>query len=166
MANRIIQQQQVVTDTWQHVDAEIAAPEQFPAGDIIVELALWESQREPLLSHAGRLGLQLKSDIDLAAVADDLQHFAVIALNFPNFRDGRPYSLARRLRQHYTYQGEIRATGEVLKDQIAYMERVGFDTFELTPEQDAESMMDAFSEISVSYQASSDRPALYQKRYS
>jgi uncharacterized protein (DUF934 family) len=89
----------------------------------------------------------------------------MVVLQFPAFRDGRAYSQARSLRLHHGYQGEIRASGNVLRDQLMYMERVGFSSFELDAKQDINDALKAFDEISVKYQASSDEPLpLYQRR--
>jgi uncharacterized protein (DUF934 family) len=69
-------------------------------------------------------------------IADDLEHFQVIALNFPAFTDGRHYSSARLLRDRYGYKGEMRAIGDVLRDQLFYMRRCGFDAFAVRPDRD------------------------------
>lgn len=161
---QIIKNRQIIEDGWQHVadDADIA---QLPAGDIIVPLPLWQAHREDLLQRSGKLGIRLSGDNDVAEIAADLPHFATIALQFSGFRDGRSYSLASALRQHYNYTGELRATGNVLRDQAGYMARVGFDAFEIDPKQNIEDVLNAFSEISVKYQASSDEALpLYRRR--
>lgn len=161
---QIIKNRQITEDQWQQV-ADDATPGQLPAGDIIVPLALWQANREALLQHSGRLGVRLNSDVDVAEIAAELHHFDVVALQFPTFRDGRAYSMARSLRQHYGYKGELRATGNVLRDQIDYMSRVGFDAFEIDPKQQIGDAVNGFDEISVRYQASSDEPLpLYRRR--
>lgn len=112
-----------------------------------------------------RLGLRLASDETGGEIGDeisgDLERFAVIALEFPRFTDGRAYSTARLLRERYGYRGEIRAVGEVLRDQLLFMRRCGFDAFELARDIDAESLDAALAEISVVYQPAADarRPA-------
>ena len=161
---QIIKNCQIVEDQWQHVadDADIG---QLPLGNIIVPLALWQAHKESLLQDKRTLGIRLNSDHDVAEIADELHHFAVIALQFPAFRDGRGYSMARTLRQHHNYKGELRAIGNVLRDQVGYMSRVGFDVFELDPKQKIEDALKAFNEISVKYQSSSDEPhPIYRRR--
>jgi len=161
---QIIKNRQIIKDQWQHVadDADIS---QLPVGDIIVPLTLWQAHKTGLLQRRGQLGIRLNGDNDVAEIATDLQHFAVIALQFPAFRDGRAYSMARALRQHFGYSGELRAVGNVLRDQAGYMARVGFDAFEIDPKQKIEDALSAFSEISVRYQASSDEPLpIYRRR--
>lgn len=161
---QIIKNRQISEDQWQHV-ADDADVTRLPAGDIIVPLALWQAHREQLLQRHGLLGIRLNGDNEVAEIAADLPRFSVIALQFPAFRDGRCYSIARALRQHYGYRGELRAVGNVLRDQLGYMSRVGFDAFEIDPRQDIGDALKAFGEISVRYQASADEPLpLYRRR--
>ena len=161
---QIIKDHKIVDDHSQHV-AEGAGVDQLPAGDIIVPLALWQAHKEPLLQRQGQLGIRLNGDNDVTEIATELQRFALIALQFPAFRDGRAYSIARTLRQHYNYMGELRAVGNVLRDQAGYMARVGFNAFEIDPKQDVQDALKAFGEISVKYQSSSDEPLpIYRRR--
>lgn len=161
---QIIKNRQISEDQWQQV-ADEADATQLPAGDIIVPLPLWQAHREQLLQRQGQLGIRLNGDNEVAEIAADLSRISLIALQFPAFRDGRCYSIARALRQHYSYTGELRAIGNVLRDQLGYMSRVGFDAFEIDPKQDIEDALKAFDEISVRYQSSSDEPLpLYRRR--
>jgi uncharacterized protein (DUF934 family) len=161
---QIIKNRQISEDQWQQIAAD-ADVSQLPAGNIIVPLALWQAHRELLLQRQGQLGIRLNGDNEVAEIAADLPRFSVIALQFPAFRDGRAYSMARMLRQHYGYAGELRAVGNVLRDQVGYMARIGFDAFEIDPKQDIEDALQAFGEISVKYQASSDEPLpIYRRR--
>lgn len=161
---QIIKDRQVVNDSWQRIDQDTAINE-LPQSNIIVPATLWEQHKEALKNHEANVGIQLSADTDLETIAADLKHFAVIALEFPTFRDGRAYSLARRLREHYNYQGEIRAVGDVLRDQVGYMERVGFNAFEIDSRQKVEDALNAFKEINMRYQASSDQALpLYLRR--
>ncbi len=161
---QIIKNRQISEDQWQHLAAD-ADVSQLPTGNIIVPLALWQAHRELLLQRQGQLGIRLNGDNEVAEIATDLPRFSVIALQFPAFRDGRAYSMARMLRQHYGYAGELRAIGNVLRDQVGYMARIGFDAFEIDPKQDVEDALQAFDEISVKYQASSDEPLpIYRRR--
>ncbi|MBI3771310.1 MAG: DUF934 domain-containing protein [Gammaproteobacteria bacterium] len=161
---QIIKQRRIVDDHWTLVapETEISS---LPSGDIIVPLRLWQTHRSTLEQRSGKLGVCLTGDDDLEAIAAEVTRFPVIALSFPVFRDGRVYSFARQLRQQYGYRGEIRAVGEVLRDQLLYMERVGFDAFEVHPRQNIESALAAFDELTVKYQASSDEPRPLYQRY-
>src|SRR3546814_2142105 len=88
------------------------------------------SDLERLRGHNGRLGLRLKSDQSPAGIAEDLGHFQLVALEFPRFGDGRAYSYARLLRERYGFKGELRAVGNVLRDQFLFMLRCGFDALD------------------------------------
>jgi len=130
-----------------------------------VTLDDWRNLRAATPASNRRLGLRLASDETLDVIGDeivgDLDRFAAIALEFPRFTDGRAYTTARLLRERHGYRGEIRAVGEVLRDQLLFMSRCGFDAFELAEETDAESLDAALAEISVVYQPAVDerRPA-------
>jgi uncharacterized protein (DUF934 family) len=134
-------------------------------GDVIVPLALWQCERAALLARNGRLGLRLDSSEGPEAIVEDLAHFDVIAVNFPKVTDGRGYSTARLLRDRYGYQGEIRAVGDVQRDQLLYLSRCGFDAFALKERRDPQAALAAFSEFSEAYQESVDRPLpLFRRR--
>jgi uncharacterized protein (DUF934 family) len=122
---------------------------------LLVDLALWQSQRDALLASGRPLGLKLGSDEHPDTVIADIEHFASIALEFPVFRDGRAYSYARLLRRA-GYTGELRAVGDVLLDQLHYMQRVGFDAFEIDAEDPEAAYKQAQSEFSVWYQPAGD----------
>ncbi len=157
----VIKNRQIVEDHWQAVadDAEL------PAGPVIVSLARWRQERAALLARGEPLGVRLPNTVDVAELADDLPALALVALEFPKFADGRAYSQARLLRERYGYQGEIRATGEVLRDQLFFMARSGFDGFELSAERRLEDALEAFNDFSESYQPAADQPLpLYRRR--
>src|SRR5690606_12426030 len=98
-------------------------------------------------------------------IAEDLQHFQVVALNFPAFTDGRHYSSARLLRERYGYKGEVRAIGDVLRDQLFLMRRCGFDAFAVRPDRDPYDALLGLKDFSVTYQAASDDPRpLFRRR--
>ena len=152
---------------------------EFPAGNIIVPLALWKQRREDLLEHradprhrndpktrgGARLGVWLDSDEQPEQIAADLPHFEVVAVNFPAFTDGRGYSTARLLRERLGYIGELRAIGDVLRDQIYYLSRCGFNAFSLREDQDADGALAALDDFSEAYQASVERPEpLFRRR--
>lgn len=115
-------------DTWAKADA--LAP--LPDGAVIVPKTRWLAEREHIAGRNTPLGLLLAAGESIEDVAEDLARFALIALDFPKFSDGRAYSTARLLREKYGFAGELRATGNVLADQIPLMRRVGFDAFEVS----------------------------------
>jgi uncharacterized protein (DUF934 family) len=96
--------------------------------------------------------IRLEPTDDPAAVLDKLERVARIEVNFPKFGDGRGYSIARLLRTRYGYKGELRAVGQITRDLLYYLERVGFDAFELREGEDAAEALASFQDFSVSYQ--------------
>jgi uncharacterized protein (DUF934 family) len=137
--------------------ARVADAETLPEGAIVVSLKRFQAEREALLARNTPLGVRLTSDQSPEALGADVHHFAVIELEFPKFKDGRGYSWARLLRQRIGYKGEIRAVGEVLRDQWLFMSRVGIDAFEVRPGTHIEDFRAAMAEQTVFYQPASDR---------
>ncbi|WP_374569857.1 DUF934 domain-containing protein [Phenylobacterium sp.] len=109
---------------------QVADEDDMPPGDVIVSLARFESEGEALLSEGRAIGVRIEPDEDVEALAYDLPRLAVVALAFPKFGDGRAYSYARLLRERLGFSGEVRAVGDVLREQAGFMVRVGFDAFE------------------------------------
>ena len=162
----IIRRRQVVADTWQLLkpaaDGSLAVPAD---GAVIVPLGLWRAQRASLIARVGGLGVWLDSNDDPARVAGDLKYFQLVAVNFPQFTDGRGYSIARLLRERHGWRGELRAIGDVLHDQLFYLSRCGFDAFALRAGQDAQAALGAFDDFSDGYQTSVERPQpLFRRR--
>jgi uncharacterized protein (DUF934 family) len=163
----LIRQRRVVADSWRLLKRgpDGALPALPGSGDVIVPLALWLERRHDLLAYPDRLGVWLDSHEDPAAIAPDLARFAVVAVSFPKFGDGRGYSIARLLRERHGYAGELRAIGEVARDLLFYMAACGFDAFALRAGEDVDEAIAAFSDFSESYQASVTRPEpLFRRR--
>ena len=139
----------VVEDGWQAIPDESGA---LPEGPVIVGLARWRNERAALLTRNTPLGVRLKSDQLAGEIAADLDRFALVVLEFPVFRDGRPFSTARELRERYGYAGDIRAAGHVLPDQAQFLARIGFTTVDLADSANRESWRQALGEISIAYQ--------------
>lgn len=154
----LIKYGELVDDPW----LRVADDSDLPDGPVIVTLARWRDRETALAGHSGPLGIVLLSDEAPSTIADDLDRFDVVALDFPAFTDGRAYSYARLLRERFGYKGEIRAVGNVLRDQLAFMVRCGFDAFEIDDDDAASSFKQALDEISVTYQPATDarRPAM------
>jgi uncharacterized protein (DUF934 family) len=147
------------------VDAS-AADTLPPTGAVIVNLDQWKTHREELLKRGTPLGIRLHSDQPPELIAEDLPHFAVVALEFPKFRDGRAYSYARLLRERYGFKGELRAVGEVLLEQLFFMLRTGFDAFEIVSADPLKDYRTALADFSVWYQPAADgRPTAMQLRH-
>ncbi|MHB1237101.1 MAG: DUF934 domain-containing protein [Gallionella sp.] len=126
-----------------------------PSGKIIVPLKVWLAQRDVLQTRR-ELGVWLASDERAEDLTNDLGIFSVIAVDFPKFADGRGYSIAHHLRTRLGYNGELRAIGDVLRDQMFYMQRVGFDAFAARADKDIHEALKGLSDFSCTYQASSD----------
>ena len=136
-----------------------------PGRSFIVPLQFWLNFRAQLEEYPGERGVWLDSHQTPEPVAADLAGFSIIALNFPVFADGRSYSNARELREHYGYAGEIRAIGDVMRDQLYYMSRCGFNSFALRHDQDPEICLRAFEDFSTGYQSSVSEPLpLFRRR--
>ena len=105
----------------------------------------------------GALGAKLSPADDPALIANDLEKLALIAIEFPAFTDGRGYSTATLLRERYRYIGELRAVGDVQRDQIFLMSRAGFTTFALRNDQSIEKALAAFNDFSSYYQHAAAR---------
>ncbi len=108
----------------------VADDQDLPQGDVILSLTRFEAEGDRLLSEGRAVGVRLESHEEVEALAYDLPRISVVALVFPKFRDGRPYTNARILRERLGYGGEIRAVGDVLREQAHFMVRCGFDAFE------------------------------------
>ena len=126
------------------------------AGDILVPAERFLSDAEALLKRSGKVGVIWPNNRDLAELVPYLGKLATVALVFPSFRDGRAYSQARLLRERYGYRGDLRATGQVLRDQFVFMLRAGFDSFEVKKQADAEAFMQTAKRYSVFYQPTGD----------
>ena len=140
-------------DPWRFAESEEDLDREGP---VFVTLELWRSARARLAGRNAALGLRLKSDQSPEDLAEDLAHFKAIALEFPKFTDGRAYSHARILRERLGFRGELRAVGVVLRDQLAFMARCGFDAVELDAPDAAESWTAATGEFSAWYQPAGD----------
>lgn len=135
-------------------------------GGVIVGLERWERERDALLERTGPVGVRLSSDEHPDRIAGDLDRLAVVALEFPVFKDGRAFSYARILSEHYGYDGELRAVGDVLVEQLHFMLRTGFNAFELDSEDPLGDYRLALEEFSVWYQPTGDaRPTARQLRH-
>jgi len=133
---------------------------------LIVGLEQWQAHRESLLARGQLLGLRLRSDQPPQLAAGDLVHFAVVALEFPKYRDGRAYTHARMLRERLGFTGEIRAVGDVLQEQLHFMHRCGFDTFDVVSSDPERAWRTISGDHTVWYQATGDgRPRAVELRH-
>ena len=146
----------VAEDRWIAIDEDGELSGEWP---VIVSLARWRKDRDLLQTRNTPVGLRLSSDDPLDEIVPDLDRFFLIALDFPAFTDGRPYSTARLLRERHGFTGELRAVGQVLRDQAQFLTRCGFDSFELPGGSEAEDWLRGLDSIAVHYQPASDGSA-------
>jgi uncharacterized protein (DUF934 family) len=167
----IIKNRTIVNDDWTVVraaeDGALPALAALPAGKVLVPLALWQAEREALIASrsAAQIGVWLAPDSEPADIAGDFDKLALIGVDFPVFRDGRGYSIGRLLRERYGYKGELRAIGDVLRDQVTFMYRCGFDAYAVREDKDIHDALKAFDDFSVQYQGAVDNPSpLFRRR--
>ena len=138
------------------VFARVSDDAPLPDGAVIVSLARFQKEREALLARNTPVGIQLQSSENPEVLGQDVNHFSLIALEFPKFRDGRAFSWARMLRTRLGFTGEIRAVGDFLYDQVNYQHRVGFDAWEVSDHFTLEMFQRALTEMTNVYQPSTD----------
>lgn len=155
---RLIKDGAVAADDWTRLGADFDTDATLPAGKLIVPLHLWEARREQLLARREPLGIWLDSSEHPEALADALAHLQLVAINFPVFSDGRGYSCARLLREKYGFTGELRAIGDVLRDQLFLMRRCGFDSFEIRADRDAADALAGLGDFTHVYQCATVDP--------
>ena len=161
---RAIKDNQIIEDTWQRVE-QIETVAELPQGDIIVPFTWWREHADTLQQHSGKLAICINGDDEVEDVAEVANKFELIALDFPAFKDGRCYSHARLLRDRYRYSGELRAVGDVLRDQLFYMKRCGIDSFQVKEGKDMEDALKGFLDFTVRYQTAADGAApVYKAR--
>jgi uncharacterized protein (DUF934 family) len=158
---------QLLDNGWQLQprDATLEQVLESTAGQLLVNVALWLEAKDVLLASGKQFALWLDSDQPLTLLAETLPQVALVALNFPGFMDGRSYSKAVKLRCQYGFTGEIRAIGDVLRDQLFYMKRCGFSTFDLKDSVKLEEARRAFADFSTNYQSTVEEPLpLFRRR--
>ncbi len=167
----IIKNRLVTDDAWQVIRADasgaLPASAGLPAGPVLVPLAVWQTERATLLAErsAHALGVWLAPDQEPGELTGDFNKIALIGVDFPTFADGRGYSIAYLLRKRYGWKGELRALGDVLRDQLYYMKRCGFNAFAVRADQDIDQALAAFSESTQQYQGAVDEPEpLFRRR--
>jgi uncharacterized protein (DUF934 family) len=152
----------VATDIFVHVadDAELPGD-----GAVLISAARFLENPEAISRRLGKTGVVWPNNRDVDDLVPYLDRLAMVALVFPTFRDGRAYSQARLLRERYGFKGELRATGQVLRDQFVFMLRAGFDAFEVRKDADAEAFTNTAKRYSVFYQPTGDGrlTALHQR---
>jgi uncharacterized protein (DUF934 family) len=152
----------ITADAFVHVADDTEIPRH---GAILVSAARFVENAEALSHRTEPTGVIWPNNRDLDDLLPHLADVAVVALVFPTFRDGRAYTQARLLRERHGFKGELRATGQVLRDQFVFMLRAGFDAFEVKKQSDAEAFATTVKHYSVFYQPTGDGrvTALHQR---
>ncbi len=158
MPRRLLRKGEVVEDDWRYSETG-TGPD--AGGDLIIPLARWIEERDAWSARPGRLGIVLLPADKVERLAPDVPRFALIAADFPGPSDGRGYTQARLLRERYGFTGELRAAGYVRRDQLFFLARCGFDSFEL-PEHELAAADAAFRTFSAEYQPSNDAGLLHK----
>ena len=157
---RVIKQREIIDDSWELSPPGAPIPND---GDLIIGLADWNASPDTHAARAGKTGVLLKAGEEPEDI-QALERLPLIAIEFPKFADGRGYSSARLLRERFNFRGELRAVGDVLRDQLFYMARCGFDSFALKAGKDIEGALAAFDDFSVTYQpGADDRRPLFRR---
>jgi len=161
--SRLIKNGAIIEDRWTLL-REAASAKDLPSTAVIVPLSLWLSDRDALRARAD-VGVWLKPDDDPDALAVDCTELRLIAVDFPQFSDGRGYSTARLLREKYAFTGELRAIGDVLRDQLYYLAQCGFNAFAVRADRDFEDALKGLSDFSENYQTTWAHPVpLFRRR--
>jgi uncharacterized protein (DUF934 family) len=155
MPRRLLRDGRIVADDWRYLDESLASGEAGEARGIILRVEQWLAQREQWLAHGGRLGLVLPPAQKLEPLAPDIARFDLLGAEFPGPSEGRGYTQGRLLRERHAFTGELRATGYVRIDQLFFLARCGFNSFELA-EGDFAHALEAFSTFSAEYQPTND----------
>lgn len=167
---KIIKNGRIVDDDWQVLRlAEGETPDTvaLPPGKLMVPLAVWQARQADLTDRA-EVGVWLDSAEPAGALAAEVGRLPVIGVNFPKFADGRGYSIATLMRTRHGFNGELRAIGDVLRDQFFYLTRCGFDALQPAEGKYTDAQLEAalasLSDFSEPYQAAVDRPAPVWRR--
>jgi uncharacterized protein (DUF934 family) len=167
--NMMIKEGEIIENNWKLITSadELSAEGLSVDGNVLVSLELWQAHKVALSARVSSqsIGLWLKNDQCVSTLVDELNQFAVIAIDFPVFMDGRGFSIARLLRDRYAYIGELRATGAVIRDQLCYLKRCGFNAFDLDESIDLEAALASLNDFSEAYQTSADQQTpLFRRR--
>ena len=149
----LVKDGKIVSDHFVHVADDAGVPAE---GAVLIPATRFLADAEALSTRAAPTGVIWPNNRDVEDLVPYLGKLAAVALVFPTFRDGRGYSQARLLRERYKYHGELRAIGQVLRDQFVFMLRAGFDTFEVKKDADAEAFAATARRYTVFYQPTGD----------
>ncbi|SRR5579883_134927 len=158
----LVEHGRIVEDRYARVPDDAPIPARIP---VLIPADRFLAEAAELVRRDGSLGVLWPNNRRVNELEPWLGHLALIALEFPKFKDGRAYSQARLLRERYGYRGTLRATGDVLRDQFHFLARAGFDSFDVKKPADAQVFADVLRRYSVYYQPGADgRPPVPRRR--
>ena len=149
---RLIKQREIVVDSWRYADEDPLGRERA----LILPFARWKEERSRCWLWDGKLGVRMGPTDPVAELEHDFLRIGLVAIEFAGISEGRGYTQAQLLRKRYNFTGELRAVGKIQRDQVFYMARCGFDSFEFPEGTDLDVAMTAFDDFSVAYQTASD----------
>jgi uncharacterized protein (DUF934 family) len=159
---QLLKDRQIIEDSWLVLDE---SANNLPSGNIMLSIEQCQQYSEQFSEHHGSIGLWLDGNADIDDIIDLLQQMSVIAIKFPKFVDGRGFSLARLLRERYNFEGELRAIGEFIRDQLYLLQRCGFNAFQFANDEELIEASKSLNDFSETYQVSADqKQPLFRRR--
>ncbi|MES2663859.1 MAG: DUF934 domain-containing protein [Pseudomonadota bacterium] len=157
--SEVILNGKVVSDDWTWIESETEWKNRSSQSKCFVPFKVWQSIRSEVLNTENTfIGVQLETSDEPETIANDLKHLQLISIHFAEFKDGRGFSLARLLRERFHFTAELRAVGDILRDQIFYLHRCGFNSFVPRNDQPMEACIAALKDFTETYQAAVDVP--------
>ena len=159
---QLLKDKRVIDDTWTIPDTD---SQSLPDGDILLTYSQWQTFSEQLESHSGQIGVVIEGNAEIEDIIDPLLKLPLIAINFPKFADGRGFSLATLLRERYNFNGEIRAVGGFIRDQLYLLSRCGFNAFKFSEDTDLSEAAKSLEDFTETYQVSANQEEpLFRRR--
>ncbi|BFM07128.1 DUF934 domain-containing protein [Halioxenophilus aromaticivorans] len=162
---KLIKDEQIIDNAWLRLD-DLAAEDTLPEGDVIVPLSYWVQNKAQLQGRVQSVGVSINNTDDVTVLAEDAQDLPLVEVYFPAFMDGRGFSQGRLLRERFGFTGELRAAGAIIRDQLCYLRRCGFNAFRFDDESmDLTACLSSLYDFTDGYQPSVDQPApLFARR--
>ena len=158
----LLRDKQITQDNWLVVDETATT---LPSGDILLSFNHWQQLENKLEQHNGAIGVWIEGNAEIEDFLEPLLSLPLIAINFPKFADGRGFSLATLLRDRYQYKGELRAIGNFIRDQLFFLTRCGFNSFNFPDGTNLEEVANSLTDFSENYQVSADEnQPLFRRR--
>ncbi|MGB1334017.1 MAG: DUF934 domain-containing protein [Porticoccaceae bacterium] len=159
---QLLKDKRVIDDTWTVLDTD---SQSLPEGDILLTYSQWQTFSEQLESHSGQIGVVIDGNAEIEDIIEPLLKLPLIAINFPKFADGRGFSLATLLRERYNFNGEIRAVGGFIRDQLYLLSRCGFNAFKFSEDTDLSEAAKSLEVFTETYQVSANQEEpLFRRR--